>query len=326
VHVLPLEAGHVGADNVGVILADQPHLAPADEIWLIIDVGTNGELLLGNSVRLYSASSPTGPAFEGAQISYGMRAAPGAIERVRIDPETLEVNFKVIGREEWSAEWGGGADPLMELRREQGSMEAEEARRRDAAERRRRKRAELMGEGPILAAGICGSGIIEAVAELFMAGILTPDGRFAPEITTPRLTWRGTKARFELAGPHGTSSRSIVLTSDDVQAISWSGGPLLGRLLMERMGVDRVDRVLLAGAFAATFDPLHAMVLGMIPDCELGRVTSVGNSAGDESASRSWTNQREEARRLARWTEYVGIALEPRFRMRSWRPYQCLTT
>jgi uncharacterized 2Fe-2S/4Fe-4S cluster protein (DUF4445 family) len=320
-HVLPLEAGHVGADNVGVILADEPHLAPADEIWLIIDVGTNGEILLGNSRRLYSASSPTGPAFEGAQISHGMRAAPGAIERVRVDPLTLDVNFRVIGREEWSADWEQGS----RLAGEQGGGEAEEERRggageqrrREAEERRRRKRAVLLGEGPVLAAGICGSGIIEAVSELFMAGVLTPDGRFAPEIETPRLRWQGTKAFFVLAWPHETSGgRPIVLTSDDVRAIQLGKAALYSgaRLLMERMGVDRVDRVLLAGAFGSYIDPHHAMVLGMIPDCELSRVVSVGNSAGDGARIALLDRQqREEARRLARWTEYIGIALEPRF-------------
>jgi uncharacterized 2Fe-2S/4Fe-4S cluster protein (DUF4445 family) len=323
VHVLPLEAGHVGADNVGVILADQPHLAPPDEIWLIIDVGTNGEILLGNSRVLYSASSPTGPAFEGAQISYGMRAAPGAIERVRVDPHTLDVNFKVIGREEWSADWGQPGSARSAAGQEWASGEAqtrlsqEERRRREAAERRRRKRAELLGEGPILAAGICGSGIIEAVSELFMAGVLTPDGRFASEIETPRLAWHGTKARFVLAWPHETSTgKLIVLTSDDVRAIQLGKAALYSgaRLLMDRMGVDRVDRVLLAGAFGSYIDPLHAMVLGMIPDCDLGRVTSVGNSAGDGARIALLDrNQREEARCLARWTRYVGIALEPRF-------------
>jgi uncharacterized 2Fe-2S/4Fe-4S cluster protein (DUF4445 family) len=318
VHVLPLEAGHVGADNVGVMLADQPHLAPADEIWLVIDVGTNGEILLGNSRELYSASSPTGPAFEGAQISHGMRAAPGAIERVRVDPVTLDVNIKVIGREEWSVEWGA-EEQRSRGAGEQGSQFGgeEEARRREAESRRRRKRAELLGEGPILATGICGSGIIEAVSELYMAGVLTPDGRFAPEISTPRLAWHGTKARFVLAWPHETSTgRPIVLTSDDVRAIQLGKAALYSgaRLLMERIGADRVDRVLLAGAFGSYIDPLHAMVLGMIPDCELAYVTSVGNSAGDGARIALLDkNQREEARRLARWTKYVGIALEPRF-------------
>jgi uncharacterized 2Fe-2S/4Fe-4S cluster protein (DUF4445 family) len=246
---------------------------------------------------------------------------------VRVDPQTLDVNFKVIGREEWSADWGqqGAAQSAAGGKGAQewagGEAEAhlsqEDRRRREAAERRRRKRAELLGEGPILAAGICGSGIIEAVSELFMAGVLTPDGRFAPEIETPRLAWHGTKARFVLAWPHETSSgKLIVLTSDDVRAIQLGKAALYSgaRLLMDRMGVDRVDRVLLAGAFGSYIDPLHAMVLGMIPDCDLGCVTSVGNSAGDGARIALLDrNQREEARRLARWTRYVGIALEPRF-------------
>jgi uncharacterized 2Fe-2S/4Fe-4S cluster protein (DUF4445 family) len=305
-HVLPLEAGHVGADNVGVIIADEPHRAPAEEIWLIVDVGTNGELLLGNSVNLFSASSPTGPAFEGAQIRYGMRAAPGAIERVRVDPDTLEVNFKVIGREAWSIEWDHNG---------LGSPGQDESL--SAQEKRRRRTRLRPGETAILAAGICGSGIIEAVAELFMAGVLTPDGRFAPEASSPRLSWEGAKAEFVLAWPHQTSTgRPVTITSDDVRAIQLGKAALYSgaRLLMERRGVDHVDRVLLAGAFGSYIDPKHAMIIGMIPDCDLGRVASVGNSAGDGARIALLDRaQREEARRLARWTNYVGVALEPRF-------------
>jgi uncharacterized 2Fe-2S/4Fe-4S cluster protein (DUF4445 family) len=302
-HVLPVEAGHVGADNVAVMLAERPDQAPADEIWLIVDVGTNGELLLGNREQLFSASSPTGPAFEGAQIRHGMRAAPGAIERVRVDPETLDVNFKVIGRDEWSWEWesGGTSDHQAET----------------AAERRERKRKAALGDGPILATGICGSGIIEAIAELFMAGVLTPDGRFAPQIQTPRLSWQGAKAEFVLAWPHQTSTgRPVVVTSDDVRAIQLGKAALYSgaRLMMERMGVDHVDKVLLAGAFGSYIDARHAMVLGMIPDADLANVHTVGNSAGDGARIALLNKaQREEARRLARWVNYVAVALEPRF-------------
>ena len=310
-HILPVEAGHVGADNVGVILAEEPDKAPSDEVWLIVDVGTNGELLLGNRDRLFSASSPTGPAFEGAQIRHGMRAAPGAIERIRIDPQTLEARFKVIGRDEWSDAWNAGT---------QGQGDAETRGHGDeetAEERRRRKRAALLGEGPILAAGICGSGIIEAVAELFTAGILTPGGRFAPEVQSPRLRWEGAKAEYVIAWPQQTSTgREIVVTSDDVRNIQLGKAALYSgaRLLMERMGVDRVDRVLLAGAFGSYIDARHAMILGMIPDCELSKVLTVGNSAGNGARIALLNKaEREEARRLARWTNYIGIALEPRF-------------
>jgi uncharacterized 2Fe-2S/4Fe-4S cluster protein (DUF4445 family) len=314
VHVLPVEAGHVGADNVAVILAEEPHNAPADQVWLIIDVGTNGELLLGNRERVYSASSPTGPAFEGAQIRHGMRAAPGAIERIRIDPETLDVNFKVIGREVWSRDW-----------RETAAMErarlSETANPGLTAENTPDESTVLLGHKarrvPILAAGICGSGIIEAVAELFMAGVLTLDGRFAPEIQSPRLKWNGNKAEFVLAWPEQASTgRPIVITSDDVRAIQLAKAALYSgaRLLMERFGVTKVDRVALAGAFGSYIDPLHAMVLGMIPDCDLPHVVAVGNAAGD-GARIALLNapMRQEARRLARWVTYVGIALEPRF-------------
>ena len=102
--MLPCIAGHVGADTAGVILAEAPH--HADEVTPLVDVGTNAEIVLGNRERLLAASSPTGPAFEGAQISCGQRAAPGAIERVRIDPETLEPRVKVVGCDAWSDEPG----------------------------------------------------------------------------------------------------------------------------------------------------------------------------------------------------------------------------
>ena len=247
VYLLPCIAGHVGADTAGVILAEAPHRAT--RTTLIVDVGTNAELVLGDSRRLLAASSPTGPAFEGAQISAGQRAAPGAIERVRIDPLTLEPRFKVIGCDLWSD------DPGF---------------------------AEAAGSTGVT--GICGSGIIEAVAELFMAGMLTPDGRFAPEIESSRLSWQGAKAEYVLAWPHETSTgRPVVITSEDVRNIQLGKAALYSgaRLLMDRMGVDRVDRVMLAGAFGSYIDSKHAMVLGMIPDCDLARVTTVGNSAGD---------------------------------------------
>jgi len=313
-HVLPLEAGHVGADNVGVILAEEPDKAPADEIWLIIDVGTNGEILLGNSTKLYSASSPTGPAFEGAQIRHGMRAAPGAIERVRIDGETLECRFKVIGRDEWNDQWADEGGWKKEEGRSKVGDEGSDGDDHHDGHHGRRKRRQT---APVLAAGICGSGIIEAVAELFMAGVLTPDGRFAPEIEHPRLSWNGSKAEYVLAWAHESSTgRPIVITSDDVRNIQLGKAALYSgaRLLMERMGVEQVTRVLLAGAFGSYIDPVHAMVLGMIPDCDLERVATAGNSAGDGARIALLNKQeREEARRLARWTNYIGIAMEPRF-------------
>jgi uncharacterized 2Fe-2S/4Fe-4S cluster protein (DUF4445 family) len=185
----------------------------------------------------------------------------------------------VIGRDDWNDAWTVAAEETPVQPQTDGEMLPG-----DGTGRQPRKRLRRPSDTPILAAGICGSGIIEAVAELFMAGVLTPDGRFAPEIEAPRLSWQGAKAEFVLAWPHETStSRPIVITSDDVRNIQLGKAALYSgaRLLMERMGVDRVDRVMLAGAFGSYIDSKHAMVLGMIPDCELPKVATVGNSAGD---------------------------------------------
>ncbi len=280
-HVLPIEAGYVGADNVGVILAEEPHKVPADEIVLIIDVGTNGELLLGNSEHLLCCSSPTGPAFEGAQIVHGMRAAPGAIERVRVDPTTLEVRFRVIGEPRWSDEWTKDEPPVEKAR------------------------------------GICGSGIIEALAELFKAGVIDRSGRFVADCPSPRFRRNGNLASFVLAWPYETSTgQEIALHTDDVRAIQLAKAALYSsaRILMRRRGVRRVDRIVLAGAFGSYIDPEHAMTIGMLPDCDLSRVYAVGNAAGD-GARIALLNRgkRLEAARLARQVEFVETAAEPDF-------------
>ncbi len=283
-HILPIEAGYVGADNVGVILAEEPHKVPPEEIVLIIDVGTNGELLLGNSERLLCCSSPTGPAFEGAQITHGMRAAPGAIERVRIDPETLEVRFRVIGEPRWSDEWTEEAPP------------AEKAH------------------------GICGSGIIEAVAELLKAGVIDRSGRFVSECPSPRFRREGNIASFVLAWPHESSTgQEIALYTDDVRAVQLAKAALYSsaRILMRRRGVDRVDRIILAGAFGNYIDPERAMTIGMLPDCDLSRVYAVGNAAGDGARIALLNrHKRREAAEVARWVEFVETAAEPDFQDR----------
>ncbi len=165
-HVLPVEAGHVGADNVGVILAEEPDKAPENEVWLIVDVGTNGELLLGNSKQLFSASSPTGPAFEGAQIRHGMRAAPGAIERVRIDPETLEARFKVIGRDEWNDQWTSGesADPFgHDPARDEGGM----SRMPSRTSRRSMRPAASAGRDPVTPRSWLRASVVRASSRLW---------------------------------------------------------------------------------------------------------------------------------------------------------------
>ncbi|MFN2139236.1 MAG: ASKHA domain-containing protein [Candidatus Promineifilaceae bacterium] len=285
VHILPAEAGHVGADNAGVLIAEEPYIQ--DKIMLLVDVGTNAEILLGNREWMLSASSPTGPAFEGAQIVHGMRAAPGAIERVRIDPETKEPRFRVIGEEKWSDEWDLSPE------------------------------APLTGQPKYLAAGICGSGIIEAVAELYLAGVLLASGRFNPDCDTPRLQWHGHRGSYELATTaETTNGRPLLITQGDVRNIQLAKAALYAgtKTLMKKAGVKQVDKVILAGAFGSYIDTKHAMVLGLIPDCDLANVFAVGNAAGD-GARIALLNKykRTEAQELVEWVKYIETAVDPGF-------------
>ena len=242
-YVLPCIAGHVGADTAAVLLAEAPW--EREEITLIIDVGTNAELVLGNRKKLLAASSPTGPAFEGAQISGGQRAAPGAIERVRIDPKRLEPRFKVVGCDLWSD------DPDF---------------------------PEQITEVGVT--GICGSGIIEAVAEMYLAGIIRPDGAIDGRMAdrSPRI--KASERTFSYLLHEGEPG--ICIRQEDVRAIQLAKAALYAgaQLLMDRLGVEKVDRIRLSGAFGSHIDVKYAMVLGMIPDCDLEQVSSANNAAG----------------------------------------------
>ena len=242
-YILPCIAGHVGADAAAVVLAEAPYKQSA--ITLIIDVGTNAEIILGNQVQVVAASSPTGPAFEGAQISHGQRAAPGAIERVRINPETLEPKYRVIGIEPWSDEAG-----------------FDEA-------------AQKVG-----ISGICGSGIIEAIAALFLAGVVRADGIIDPAkaSVSNRIEANGKTFAYRLV----EGEPGIVITQNDVRAIQLAKATLYAsvRLLMDKLAIEKIERIRFAGAFGAHIDPKFAMILGMIPDCPLDKVQAVGNAAG----------------------------------------------
>jgi uncharacterized 2Fe-2S/4Fe-4S cluster protein (DUF4445 family) len=277
VYMLPCIAGHVGADAAAVALADGPQ--HHDEITLVVDVGTNAEILLGNRERVLAASSPTGPAFEGAQISAGQRAAPGAIERVRIDKVSLEPRIKVLGVEQWSDE--AGFDDAIES---------------------------------VGVTGICGSGIIEAVAELFLAGVVTQDGLVNGDMAarSPRIFGDGRTFSYRLWD--GTIAISV--TQGDIRAIQLAKGALYAgaRLLMDRLGVDHVDRIKLAGAFGSYIDPKYAMVIGLIPDCRLDRVSAIGNAAGT-GARMALVNRghRAEVEALVRRVEKIETALEAKF-------------
>ncbi|MFH2118967.1 MAG: ASKHA domain-containing protein [Pseudomonadota bacterium] len=274
VHILPIEAGFVGADNVGVLIAEEPYRR--EEMVLIIDVGTNGEMVMGNRERLLSASCATGPALEGAHIRFGMRAAPGAIERIRIDPETLEVSFKIIGEERWRPE------------------------------------VRLTG-----AKGICGSGIIDGVSELYRAGIINRSGRFRTDLTTPRLRLTDGKPEFVIAWPEETSLEgAITINQKDVRSVQLAKGALYAgaKLMMKRLGIVKLDRVILAGAFGSYIDKTEAMILGMFPDCDLDHVSSVGNAAGDGARIALLNrDKRLEADVVARQVEYLELTLVKEF-------------
>lgn len=282
-YMLPCIAGHVGADAAAVTLSEGPHRQ--DEMMLIVDVGTNAEIVLGNRARVVAASSPTGPAFEGAEISGGQRAAPGAIERVRIDPETLEPKYRVIGSELWSDEPG-----FLDSVQATGVT------------------------------GICGSGIIEIVAEMYLAGIISEDGVVDGSLSarSPRVVANGRTFSYVLK--EGSASKEdgpkITITQTDVRAIQLAKAALYAgtKLLMEKQNTEHVDRIHFAGAFGSFIDPKYAMVLGLIPDCDLDKVSAVGNAAG-AGARMALLNRgyRREIEETVSQIEKIETALEPKF-------------
>ena len=280
VYVLPCIAGHVGADAAAVTLCESPYVQ--DRQMLVVDVGTNAEIVLGNRDRLLACSSPTGPAFEGAQISAGQRAAPGAIERVSVDKETLEPRFRVIGSDLWSDEPGF---------------------------------AEATAQSGVT--GICGSGIIEVIAELFLAGVLTEDGVVNGEkaAVSPRIRADGRTFSYILhEGREGQAE--IAVTQNDIRAIQLAKAALYAgaRLLMDKLQIDTPETIRLAGAFGSHIEPKYAMVLGMIPDCPLAEVQSAGNAAGT-GARIALLNKsaRAEIEQAVRRIEKIETAVEPMF-------------
>jgi uncharacterized 2Fe-2S/4Fe-4S cluster protein (DUF4445 family) len=298
-YVGPCIAGHVGADTAAAILSEGPHRSST--VQLLVDVGTNAEIVLGNNERLFAASSPTGPAFEGAQISCGVRATAGAIERVRIDRETLEPRFRVIGATSWSNEPGF---------------------------------AEELGATPI--SGVCGSGIIEVIGELYLSGILRVDGTFDPATVerTPRLVLDGRTYAYVLYDPlvdgsaqqeSGAESSkgstapggaTLRITQGDIRAIQLAKAALRAGidLLMNHSGFTEVDDVRLAGAFGSHIDPIYALVLGLVPDCRVEAVRSSGNSAGS-GAVRALLSAaaRTEMETVVAGVTKIETALEPAF-------------
>jgi len=278
--VLPIEAGFVGADNVGVLLAEEPY--KHEENQLIIDIGTNGELVLGNRHKLISSSCATGPALEGAQIAFGMRAAPGAMERILIDPETKEVDYKVIGREAWRKY----SDPK--------EMKAK---------------------------GICGSGILDLLAELYRAGVIAKSGVFNKKALKEHPRFRKNpdtnQPEFVLAWAEESSiDKDIVVTQKDIRQIQLAKGALYAgcKLMVKRMGLDKVDTVKIAGAFGTHVDREKALIMGLFPDCEIEKIQGVGNAAGDGCrAALLNVKKRVEANWCSRNVEYIELTVESTF-------------
>jgi uncharacterized 2Fe-2S/4Fe-4S cluster protein (DUF4445 family) len=278
VFVLPNEAGFVGADNVGVLIAEEPY--KGDDIQLIIDIGTNGELVFGNKEKMISSSCATGPALEGAQLAFGMRAAPGAMERIKIDPETHEVDYKVIGRDAW----------------------------RQYSEPKEMK-----------CKGICGSGILDVLAELYRAGVVTKSGVFAKEQKSDRFRRNpdNNQPEFVLAWAEETSiDKDVVITQRDVRQIQLAKGALHAgcKLMMRRMGMETMDKIKIAGAFGTHVDREKALIMGLFPDCEIEKILSVGNAAGDGCRAALLNKaKRDEANWVSRNVEYIELTVEEDF-------------
>ena len=276
IHVLPTIASFVGADTSAMIVAEEPH--KQDENWLLIDVGTNAELVLGNRKRLVCTSTPTGPALEGAHVEYGMRAAPGAMERISIDETTLEPKYKVIGVDGWNTD-----------------------------------HAEFIGK----VKGICGSAIIDGVAELFRAGIVDSRGKFKKDLVSNRIRKGESGWEYVIAWAEETSiGRDIPMTQQDVRQIQLAKAALFtaARTLLKRFGLQDPDKVILAGGFGSFIDKEKAMLIGLIPDCVLDNVYAVGNSAGD-GARIALLNveKRREIEAVTRKVERFELPTDPEF-------------
>ena len=270
----PLIAGHVGADTAAAYLSqiDIMH----SETTLLVDIGTNAEIMLSKEGEVYATSSPTGPAFEGAEISSGVRATYGAIERVRIDKETLKVRFKVIGCDAWSDE------PDFELVQ-------------------------------MKAVGICGSGIIEAIVAFAEAGIIDQSGLFVESIAPELFSKKGNTTRFLLVDQ---GDKSIYIEQVDIRSIQLAKAALSAgvSILMDYLKCDHFDKILLAGAFGAHLDARYVALLDIIPTSTEEKIVSVGNAAGiGASAALLDVNKRKAIIEAVDKVVKIETATEPRF-------------
>ena len=279
VYTVPCIGGHVGADAASVLIAEQPQKLK-DTTTLLIDIGTNAEILLAKGEEIFACSCPTGPALEGAQISAGQRAAPGAIERVRIDPITKEPRFKVIGCEQWSNE------------------------------ERFSENVSKVG-----VTGICGSGIIEAVAEMRLAGLLDANGLIgsAAQTGSNRCTSSERTNSYLL---YSDNKVSLSITNMDVRAIQLAKAALHAscKILLEKSRVNRIDSIFLAGAFGSQISAEHALIIGLVPDAQVSQIVASGNSAGAGAIIALLdVSSRREISSLVRKVHKIETAVEPSF-------------
>jgi uncharacterized 2Fe-2S/4Fe-4S cluster protein (DUF4445 family) len=267
---LPHLGAYVGADIVGGILATGIARNADEKLRLYVDVGTNGEIVIGSAVRTLATAAPAGPAFEGAQIRCGMRASDGAIEGVRIDDD---VHLQVIG---------GDVSPL----------------------------------------GICGSGLVDVVAELLKCGLVDSSGRLMrpeqvrgalPEGLVQRLITVGAMRAFALAPEY-----DIVLTQPDIRALQFAKGAIAAGIdvLMQQLGLCAADlhEVLLAGSFGSYINPASARAIGLVPWVPVERIVAVGNAAGEGAKIALLSfREREAAKRIPEFIEYVELSGRPEF-------------
>jgi uncharacterized 2Fe-2S/4Fe-4S cluster protein (DUF4445 family) len=272
--MLPLIAGFVGADTVGVILATGMH--NSQNIKLAVDIGTNGEIVLGSKDRLIACSAAAGTAFEGAQISHGMRGAAGAIDKVVIDDDV---------------------------------------------------HCHAIGEGP--ARGICGSGLVDAIAQMLDAGVLNATGRLLmgselQENIPSRIRERiveedqGKRAFILLYGDRTKDGKPIVLTQKDIRELQLAKGAISAgiTMLMKTLQIqeDDIAEILLAGAFGNYIDQHSAVRIGLIPALPAERIRSVGNAAGLGSQLALLSGEaKREASQIAKTTEHLALTNNPEF-------------
>jgi len=274
---LPVLGGFVGSDNAAALISAGPY--DFEERLLIVDVGTNGEVDLLWRGRVYAASCATGPAFEGAALRFGMRGSPGAIDKVAVDPDTKEASYTVIGQVGWSR-------PFMPATH-------------------------------VRAAGICGSGVVDAVAGMYVSGVIDRTGTFVKDRASPRVREGADGLEYVVAWARETiGGQDITISQSDVRAVQLAKAALYAgtRILMSEMGVDGVDRILLAGAFGNYLDSGSALVIGMLPHVSRDRVYSIGNAAMDGArAALLSSGKREEAKETARNVKYVELSMHPYF-------------